>query len=320
MNPNIVIATLGEFTLTAYGAMGAAFALLSCMLTILASFWKKKELDTGFSLCLATIPAALIGARLMYVLTMWETISDPDVFGGPAFILQLWQGGYTLYGGVLGGMAGVWLYSIFTRQPARPLLDMVSPGAALMLMGLRAAEYFTGQGLGDYLEEESQHFFPLGVMNQYESWQVPVFLYEAVAAFLILLTLLWMIRRGQQAEGTTAGAFILLLGLSQIMLESLREDEFIRFGFVRFNQLMAAATAGTVLFLRLRRESRAYGRDMAYALRMAVFLLGIIMCILIEFALDKSTIPNEILYLIMMLTLVMMGTACFWRSRRTIAS
>lgn len=313
MNPSMTLFTVGDFTLTAYGAIGAGSALLGCVLVILAGLWKKKSLETGVTLCLVTIPAALLGARLLYVLTMWELVTDPDTFGGAGFIFQLWQGGYTLYGGILGGMAAIWLYSKLTRQSAAPLMDMAAPGAALMLMWLRAAEYFTGQGLGDYLEEESQFFFPLGVMNQYEGWQVPVFFYEAVAAGVILLVLLAMLRMGK-ADGLTAEAFILLLGLSQIVLESLREDEFIRFGFVRFNQIMAVSTAAFALFRRLRREAKPHGWDGSLTLRALVFFLGIVLCILIEFALDKTTIDNGLLYLVMCLTLVIMGAACFWRS------
>lgn len=320
MNPSITLMTVGDFTLTAYGLMGAGFALLSALLVMMTTCWKKKELNTGLTLAIVTIPVALIGARLVYILTMWELVTDPDTFGGAGFIFQLWQGGYTLYGGILGGMLAIWLYGRATRQSAAPLLDAAAPGAALMLMGLRAAEYFTGQGLGDYLDEDSPLFFPLAVMNQYESWQVPVFFYEAVAAALILVALLVLLRRGNTPNGQVAEAFILLLGLSQILMESLREDEFIRFGFVRFNQLMGAATAGIVMGKRLWRAARRQGRwNFGLTLRGVLFLLGIGMCILIEFALDKSTIDNGLLYLVMLLTLVVMGAAACWPGRRRAA-
>jgi hypothetical protein len=36
--------------------------------------------------------------------------------GGAGFIPQLWQGGYTLYGAILGGGAGPWLYAKATGR------------------------------------------------------------------------------------------------------------------------------------------------------------------------------------------------------------
>ncbi len=67
--------------------------------------------------------------------------------GGSTFFWQFWQGGYTLYGGILGGMGAIALYAKLTKQKALPLLDAVTPGALLALCGLRLAEGFTGAGL-----------------------------------------------------------------------------------------------------------------------------------------------------------------------------
>lgn len=311
MNETMVLVTLGPLTVTAYSLLLALGALAASLLTVLLGK-RRMGAESALSLCLAVIPGAVIGARLVYCLTMIDSVMVD--FGGLAFIPKLWEGGFTLYGAVLGGMLSAWVYARATHRAAAPLLDILAPGASLLLCVARAAEYFTSQGLGDYLEDEAMWRFPFAVEGAYGTWQMPVFLYEAVAAAVLLAVTLCVLRRGR--AGRTAEVFVILLGLTQIILESWREDEFIRFGFVRFNQLAAAITVAAAVALSLARQIKARGWTLWQALRIALFLLGVAVVILIEFALDKSTIDNTILYAVMAATLVMMGAASLVEGKR----
>lgn len=311
MNETMVLVTLGPLTVTAYSLLLALGALAASLLTVLLGK-RRMGAESALSLCLAVIPGAVIGARLVYCLTMIDSVMVD--FGGLAFIPKLWEGGFTLYGAVLGGMLSAWVYARATHRAAAPLLDSLAPGASLLLCVARAAEYFTSQGLGDYLEDEAMWRFPFAVEGAYGTWQMPVFLYEAVAAAVLLAVTLCVLRRGR--AGRTAEVFVILLGLTQIILESWREDEFIRFGFVRFNQLAAAITVAAAVALSLARQIKARGWTLWQALRIALFLLGVAVVILIEFALDKSTIDNTILYAVMAATLVVMGAASLVEGRR----
>ncbi len=142
------------------------------------------------------------------------------------------------------------------------------------------------------------------------SWQMPVFIYEAFAAAVILLVVLCLLRQNRE-PGRVAEVFLVLLSLSQIILESWREDEFIRFGFVRWNQIAAAITLTTVLVLRLIRKGRPRekSRKIWTIMRVVLYLVGVALIILIEFALDKSSIENTLLYGVMAGTLMVMGVA-----------
>lgn len=311
MNETMVLVTLGPLTVTAYSLLLALGALAASLLTVLLGK-QRMGAESALSLCLAVVPGAVIGARLVYCLTMIDSVMVD--FGGLAFIPKLWEGGFTLYGAVLGGMLSAWAYARATHRAAAPLLDILAPGASLLLCVARAAEYFTSQGLGDYLEDEAMWRFPFAVEGAYGTWQMPVFLYEAVAAAVMLAVTLCVLRRGR--AGRTAEVFVILLGLTQIILESWREDEFIRFGFVRFNQLAAAITVAAAVALSLARQIKARGWTLWQALRIALFLLGVAVVILIEFALDKSTIDNTILYAVMAATLVMMGAASLVEGKR----
>lgn len=312
MNETTVLATLGPLTLTAYSLLLALGAAAAIVLTALLGR-KRLGAESTLSLCLAVIPGAVVGARLVYCLTMIESILVD--FGGWSFFPKLWEGGFTLYGAILGGMLAAWLYARATHRQAAPLMDLLVPGASLMLCVARAAEYFTSQGLGDYMEDEAMQRFPFAVEGVWETWQMPVFIYEAAAALVIGLVVLWVLRAGR--DGRAAEVFIILLGLTQILFESWREDEFIRFGFVRFNQIAAAVTVAFAVAMSLARQVKARGWTLWQILRIVLFLLGVVIVILIEFALDKSTIDNTLLYFVMAATLVMMGAASLVEGRRT---
>lgn len=303
MNELVILATIGPFTITAYGLCIALGALLAALLTV-ALGRGRVGADCALSLCVSALLGALLGGRALYCLTMLETILvDLDA----SFLPQLWQGGYTLYGAVLGGAAGAWLYARAVHRDARPLLDLLAPGAALTLTVARLAEYFTSQGLGDYIVDEAMMRFPFAVPSVYEDYQIPVFLYEALAAAVILLVTLRMLRMSR--PGRTSETFIILLGVTQVILESLREDEFIRFGFVRLNQLMAAFTMAAVLAARVKRCVKGRGWNDWQIARIVLFLASVGGVILLEFALDKSSIDNVILYAVMAGTLAVMAVS-----------
>lgn len=300
MNESIYLLSLGNFHLTAYGLCVTIGLALAALLTVLLAR-KSYGVDNALNLCIAVVPFALIGARLFYVLPMIEYVLLD--FGGAGFAFRLWEGGYTLYGAVLGGMLGAWLASR-KSSPAKAF-DLLAPGAALAICFARAAEYFTTQGLGDYIEDEAFCRFPFAVQSYYETWQIPVFFYEALAAAVIFLVCLLVLKKGK--PGRTAEVFLTLLSCSQIILESLREDEFIRFGFVRFTMIMAAVTLAFVAWRSLSRCRKQVGWSRWQIIRTVLFLAGVVVVILIEFALDKSTINNVLLYIIMAATLGLMG-------------
>lgn len=295
MNELMVLCQVGPFSITAFGLCVAAGALLALALTAVLGR-REPGVNGVLSLGASTIIGALLGARVLYCLTTLSTILV-DMEEGAAFIPQLWQGGYTLYGAVLGGGAGAWLYARAARKPVGAVLDLAAAGGALALVCERLGEYFTSQGLGDFVREEAWQRFPFAVQSAYEDWQVPIFVYEALAAFIILVVLLCM--RGRTPAGRGAEVFILLLGTTQIILESLRADEFIRFGFVRLNMLAAAITMAPVFIARVIRSVRRRGWMPWQVIRIALFVLCATAVIVIEFALDKSDLDNTLLYFIM---------------------
>ncbi len=307
MEETIILFVLGPLTITPYGVLMALAALCSMALSWTLSHQKPAGQALPAAM-LAAIVGAVLGGHLLFCLVMLPHILS-DFQQGLALLYRLNMGGYTLYGGLLGGMLGVWLVGRRTHRTAA-LLDALTPGALLVLAIGRGAEYFTDQGRGDYLDEIENAAltrFPLAVPTVYDDyveWRYAVFVWEAAAALLILL---WVLaRRGRmRREGQTAETALTLVGASQILREQLRQDGFLRFGFIRVTQLAAIGTICVVIALRTAREVRQGGWTLWQALRLVLLGLGAAVVILVEFASDKpQALPG------LRICLGVMGVCC----------
>ncbi len=304
MQSRVVLAALGPFLITAYGLCVALGTVLAALVTVFLGSRRHIRPHVSLDVAIWATVGAVLGARTLYCLTMYEAISMDF---GLAFIPRLWEGGYTLFGGVLGSLLGVTLYAHTTKKPLAQLLDILAPGAALFMMIVRLAEAFTTQGLGLYMEDEALQRFPFAVQDAYGYWAMPVFLYEAFAALLIALICILLLSRAQ--PGTTAVTFVTLLCLTQILLDSWRQDEYIRFGFVHLNQVAAVIVLLFILLRSVVRRVRAGSPPTWQIVRCVLFALIAGMLIWVEFALDKSSIDNRTLYIIMTGALLVMGVA-----------
>lgn len=239
-------------------------------------------------LALAVLPAALVGARLAYCLA---NFSFYFIEMGPLSVLRVWEGGGMLYGAALGAMLAAGLLARKRGSSVAALYDeMAAPGMLAVLI-CRLGEWGTGEGVGVWVESEWLMRLPFAVINEYEEWQLAVFLFEAAAAAVILLHLL----RVKPGKGERMLSALLLYACCQAVLESMRMDGCLKIGFVRISQVISALI---ILGVTCLRAYRAGGKKLA--LRRA---LPIMLCAAaiggIEWALDKTPVNNVLLYAVM---------------------
>ena len=91
------VLTLGPLTVTPYGLIVLAGALCGVLITLL----RKKESGP-------VLPFVILGALLFS--HMWWVFFCPPGYdaetGTAALMLRIWEGGYTLYGALFGGLLG----------------------------------------------------------------------------------------------------------------------------------------------------------------------------------------------------------------------
>lgn len=242
------------------------------------------------------IPAFVL-ARLSYCLARF---SFYFLEMGPVSVLRTWEGGFMLYGAVLGALLGAGLLAQKRGASVPAALDEIACPGLLAVAVCRLGEWFTGEGVGAWIENPLLMRFPIAVMNEYEEWQLAVFLFEAIAALVLLVVCLRM----KAGKGERILGALLLYACCQVLLESLRMDSCLKIGFVRVSQVLSAVVILTVTLIRAKRNG---GCTMMLRRAAAVGALTAVIGV-IEWALDKTVINNVLLYGVMIAVCAILGT------------
>ena len=162
----------------------------------------------------------ILGGRLGYVL-----FYRPDhYFENPIEIPQLWDGGMSLHGGVLGVTVGILYMARRHKLDWLRIHDYVACCAPFGLFLGRLANFVNGELWGRETDVPWAVIFPEGG----EVARHPSQLYEAglegILLFLILWVLFWK-TRARYLPGMLVGAFILVYGVSRFLVELVRQPD-----------------------------------------------------------------------------------------------
>ena len=294
--------------ITAYSLILAVSTFVA-FLGVHASLKKKTGSGTGAMLALVSGVSALCVSHWLFCALRWGYVIN-DLGETPAFLLTFWKGGYTMYGAILGGMLGAFIFAKVRKLNVASTMDSLMPGAALMIAAGRFGEHFTLQGRGTYVVNEALSMIPFVSQNEWGETQVPVYVYEGLVAAVALIVMLVMLRRKAPA-GRAAETGLTIISAAQVMLDSWRGDELIRFGFVRLNMICAAVTLLGLMILRVMRAVKADGKaNLWTVLRVVLLFLGAGAVLVVEFGLDGKMgimTDNTLLYAIQAAAVTMMG-------------
>ena len=269
--------TVGALNVTPYSLMILLGALSGAALSL-----RKKEIRP-------LLPAVILGA-LFFGHLFWVLFCPYDyeaAEGKLYMILRPWQGGYTLYGALAGGALGALIAGKACGVKWTNALDGLAPGACAAIFFARIGEVFTGEGIGRGAEVEWTHFFPLSVCTYqddfFEEWTYVVWFWEALAALILLVLLLS--RERKALPGRQAALFLTGLGTSQILLEQMRRDHYLRLiVFVRVSQLAALITLLALLVVVLVRRRPGTAKILWSS---AAFVFSSLAVMFVEFVFDK---------------------------------
>lgn len=180
----------------------------------------------------------VLGGRLGYVL-----FYNPSQYAAnPLQILQIWQGGMSFHGGLLGMLVALYL---FARRRELSLLragDVICAATPIGLFFGRVANFINGELYGRVADVPWAMAFPRGGPLP----RHPSQLYEAVLEGLVLFLLLYLLSRRPgfvERPGRLAGVFMTGYAISRLAVELVREPD-AQLGF-----LLAGVTMGQLLSL-----------------------------------------------------------------------
>ncbi len=243
-------------------------------LGMLAGMWiamqdakrRGQDPDLYLDFALYAIIFSIIGARLYYVIFDWQLYKD-----NPIQILNLRAGGLAIYGGVIGAVLTLIVY---TRVKKQSFLSMADTGVLGLITGQiigRWGNFFNCEAFGGYTDNLlamrikasivnpsmiSQELWDMRIVeNGVEYIQVhPTFFYESMWNLGVLLFLLWF-RKRKKFTGEMMWLYFLGYGLGRVWIEGLRTDQLKLPGTgIAVSQLLSAVlvlvSAGVIIWKR----------------------------------------------------------------------
>ncbi len=216
--------------------LGVFFALKECRRI---GFKEDNLLD----FLLIAIPAAIVGARIYYVVFSWDYYSQ-----NISEIINIRNGGLAIHGALITGIIVSILFC--KRRKVNPLLllDILMPSVAL------------GQSIGrwgNFINQEAHGGptdLPWGIVVNGQKVH-PTFLYESIITLCIFIFLTWFRKNKKTTDGQVLALYLILYSAGRFFIEGLRTDSLMFFG-MRIAQLVSlgSAIAGIAIWMLLKRK------------------------------------------------------------------
>lgn len=207
--------------------------------------------DNLFDLLIWVIPLSIVGARLYYVAFKWNYYS---VF--PAEILQIWNGGLAIYGGIIMGLIVAVVWCRVKKISFFATADLLSFGLLIGQAVGRWGNFINREAFG----AETDTFCRMGLT--YPGGETiyvhPTFLYESLWNLIGLVILhIWSKKGKRKYDGQVFLMYVFWYGLGRAWIEGLRQDSlYIASTDIRVSQLLAliSAVAAVVIMIYMAKK------------------------------------------------------------------
>lgn len=242
-----ILFKIGSFQLPTYGVL-LATALLVALYTVVR-LGRREGLDTGRLVDLSTwiIVTALLGAKILMILTEWTFYSHNP---GQIFSLSTLEAGGVFYGGFIAATVFAAWYIRSYKLPFWRVFDVYAPAIALGQSIGRLGCFSAGCDYG----VASNSFLAVTFTNEFSHQMtgvplgIPLFPWQVVASITLLCIfgiLMWRYRH-KSRDGEIFLLYIALYATARFLLEFLRGDP--DRGFV-FNHLLSTSQFIALLVL-----------------------------------------------------------------------
>ena len=238
--------SIGPFTIYGYGLMIGIGVIAAYMSAEYRAKRLKLDPERIFGLVIWCLISGYIGSKLLFCITVFDRLLQD-----PAYFLRSIQSGWVVYGGLIGGILGGYLYCRFRKLNFMAYFDLALPSVALAQAFGRIGCFLAGCCYG--VEAHG----PLSVTftdSAYAPNGVPLFPTQLLSSALNFLNcfVLILLAKRKKAEGQIAGCYLVFYSVGRFLLEFWRGDmERGSVGGVSTSQFIAIFTlaAGILLIL-----------------------------------------------------------------------
>ncbi len=203
------------------------YGILIATAVLVAAAWTRRryervggDAELADRVTIWAVVIAFVGARLAYVAPRIDRFLDD-----PLGIIQIWEGGLALYGGLTFGLLALIVLLPRWGGDLRAFLDAVAPALPLAQAIGRWGNYFNQElyGTPTDLPWAVRIEDPVAEYAGFETFH-PTFLYESLANLLLVAVILRIERTGRLRKGGLAAVYAIGYGVIRFTLELIRTD------------------------------------------------------------------------------------------------
>lgn len=247
-----------------YGIIIATALLAGILVAMHNTKFRKLHSDIILDLVLIAVPLAIVGARILYVICMWDMYVEDVWYQTLWNIVSVWRGGLAIYGGVIGGVVGLIIFAKWRKVSFLNLADIAAPSLILGQAIGRWGNFVNQEAFGYEITNPSLKFFPLSVfIESTGTYHMATFFYESLWNALVFTALFLYLRKKKDAlPGNVALLYLALYGLGRVFIEPMRTDSlYVPGTSLRISQLISAvliiASVAVLLYRNMNLKKNA---------------------------------------------------------------
>ena len=179
--------------------------------------WSRRDVE---DLLFWGVLGVVIGGRVGYALFY----KPGQYLANPLEILQVWKGGMSFHGGMLGVIIAMVLYARSRGRPWLQVTDLIAPCVPTGLASGRIGNFINGE-LWGRAADPSLPWAMVFPQSGTDIARHPSQIYQFLGEGLLLFVLLWLYARRPRATGQVSGAFLVGYGLLRFIAEWFREPD-----------------------------------------------------------------------------------------------
>lgn len=228
-----------------YGLIMAFSMAVAVVLCFLLAKRRNLKPNNFIAPALWALPFAIVFARIMYV--CFNPMGKIYTF---VEALRLWEGGMSIWGGVIGGALGLGIYCLIYKKDFLSHGDIIAPGLIFAQSIGRWGNFLNQEAYGWKITNPKYFGLPFSVYIEAEgAWHMATFLYEAFLNTLGFIALLLIVLKTKK-RGLAVAAYLMIYGTVRSVIEVFRTDPLL-VGSVKMSQLLSimSAVLGLVLLI-----------------------------------------------------------------------
>lgn len=226
-----ILIHIGNFKIYSFGVMQAIAYITAIYIALYYGKKRGFDQDKLIDLALWIVLGAIIGARFWFVLEMWELYAN-DI----GSIFKIWEGGLVFYGGFIGGIVALIVYTRKNRWNLITILDIFAPSLPIGIAIGRIGCFLNGCCYGKIcynggISFPAKNFPPpyadqlhKGLINIGAKESLPVIptqLYSSLDNLIIFLVLIFLASR-IKIKGILIATLFVLYGLHRFIIDYFR--------------------------------------------------------------------------------------------------